>query len=436
MVKHHSSNSKRNNTNNNNSTSNNKAYYILCILILVVLVIYIVNKNTELFIDSTYGMPVSDMHFISDNNKKLIDVPVFNYKLMVIKSNIKNDIKTTTTQPQLMNLQITHPQIMQSQPNIEPHLHSIRTQPQLTQPQLTQLQITQPQLEQLEQLEQIEQQEQQQPQPTNMPSQTTKYSNIQNLETFINTNTNTNTDTNTNTNTNIKNKNTNNHTNNHNIQEQQQAQEQIKLLLPEKKQLKYLSVFQHKPFDKYKGIGQTVILTDEPFNNMSSAIDSVIDRKCLNYVSSSSVMPLGFTLVWTSDINADNKIFSVWAPIAPSGYVSLGDIIVMGVETPPLDICACYQLSLVEKTALSNGILWSAINDMGKMCYCWGIGTLSAFKTSNQYNSNMPELQNVYNLSSASLKRNLLGSDTTEPIPGILNTSNTTYKKNIGGITL
>ena len=422
MVKHNSINSKSN-SKSTSISNNNKAYYILCILILVVFVIYIVNKNTELFIDSTYGMPVSDMHFISDNNKKLIDVPVFNYKLMVIKSNIKNDIKTTTTQPQQMNLKITHPQIMQSQPNIEPHLHSIRTQPQLTQPQITQLQITQPQLEQLDQLDQLDHLDQldQQPQPTNMPSQTTKYSNIQNLETFINTN----------TNTNIKNKNTNN-----NMQEQQQAQEQIKLLLPEKNQLKYLSVFQHKPFDKYKGIGQTVILTDEPFNNMSSAIDSVIDRKCLNYVSSSSVMPLGFTLVWTSDINADNKIFSVWAPIAPSGYVSLGDIIVMGVETPPLDICACYQLSLVEKTALSNGILWSAINDMGKMCYCWGIGTLSAFKTSNQYNSNMPELQNVYNLSSASLKRNLLGSDTTEPIPGILNTSNTTYKKNSGGITL
>ena len=183
---------------------------------------------------------------------------------------------------------------------------------------------------------------------------------------------------------------------------------------------------------------------------MSSAIDSVRDRKCLNYLTSSPVMPQGFTLVWTSDLNADNKIFSVWTPNAPSGYVCLGDIIVMGVESPPLDICACYPLSLVEKSALSNGILWSAINDMGKLCYCWGVGTLATFKTSNQYNGNMPELQNVYNLSSSSLKRNLLGSDKTESgqnntntnttyipsIPSIPNTSNTSYKKNIGGVTL
>ena len=62
----------------------------------------------------------------------------------------------------------------------------------------------------------------------------------------------------------------------------------------------------------------------------------------------------------------------------------------------------------------------------------------------------MPELQNVYNLSSSSLKRNLLGSDKTESgqnntntnttyipsIPSIPNTSNTSYKKNIGGVTL
>ena len=395
MVKHHSSNSK-----SNSKSNNNKAYYILCILILVVLVIYIVNKNTELFIDSTYGMPVSDMHFISDNNKKLIDVPVFNYKLMVIKSNIKNNTKTTTTQPQ-----------------------PTQTQPTQSQPIITE-----------------------QPQPTNMPSQTTKYSNVQQLETFINTNT-----------TSKNNNNNNNNTQEQEqaqaqaqAQEQEQAQEHIKLLLPEKNQLKYLSVFQHKPFDKYKGIGQTVILTDEPFTNMSSAIDSVRDRKCLNYLTSSPVMPQGFTLVWTSDLNADNNIFSVWTPNAPSGYVCLGDIIVMGVESPPLDICACYPLSLVEKSALSNGILWSAINDMGKLCYCWGVGTLATFKTSNQYNGNIPELQNVYNLSSSSLKRNLLGSDKTESgqnntntnttyipsIPSIPNTSNTSYKKNIGGVTL
>lgn len=172
----------------------------------------------------------------------------------------------------------------------------------------------------------------------------------------------------------------------------------------------YLSVFQHKSFDIYKGLGQYAIITSTPFTDTTSAIKSVLDKKCLNFLTSSPIKPIGYTLVWTSDLNADNKIFSVWSPIPPSGCIALGDVIVMGTEQPSLDLIACYPITMLDKTALSNGIIWKASNDMGKMCYCWGVGNIDMFKCSNTYSADMPELQSVYNLSSSVLTSNTVSN--------------------------
>ena len=143
------------------------------------------------------------------------------------------------------------------------------------------------------------------------------------------------------------------------------SQDNINLLLQKNKKTKYLSVFEHKPFANYKGLGQTLIITDTPYDNVDSAINSMIsdinsksvnsnnkfDRKCLNYLTSSPFKPLGYNLIWTSDINDDNKIFSVWSPINPAGCASLGDVIIMGTEQPSIELFACYPITLLEKKA-------------------------------------------------------------------------------------
>ena len=389
---------------------NRKAYYILCILILIIIAIYIINNKTELFSggnstsNSNTSIPVNDIHFISDNNTNLIDVPIFNYKLMIMKTNNKSGPSTPTI-PTQTNTQKT---TAQTKSQVPKKTIPTSTPKQKTSPTSTPKQKTSP----------TSRQKLSQSIPKGITS-SDKFTNIQELDKFINTNTNTNKNTNTNITSNY-NKNKNNKKVDMNENENLDMNEnktvdtsytKINLLLPENKQLKYLTVFHHKPFELYKGIGQTVIITDEPFIDMTSAIASVKNRKCLNYLTSSPIMPVGYNLIWSSDLNDDNKIFSVWSPITPNGYVSLGDVIVMGIEQPPLDLCACYPVSLVDKTALSNGIIWSAINDMGKTCYCWGAGTISTFRASNQYNNNMLELQNVYNLSSSSLTLNLLGTD-------------------------
>lgn len=239
-------------------------------------------------------------------------------------------------------------------------------------------------------------------------TQTPEPANTLSTEMFVNTNT------------------TTNMTSDNNKQDN--IQKNIKLLLPENKTLKYLSVFQHKPFSNYKGIGQTLILTDKPFNNINNAIKSVIDRKCLNYLTSSPFKPLGYNLVWTSDLNTDGKIFSIWSPINPVGCTSLGDVIIMGTEAPSIEQVACYPITLLEKTELSNGIIWTAINDMGRLCYCWGAGNIDTFHATNIYSSDMNELQHVYNLSTTTLTNNIIGSN---KLKNDKNNNNTVINKGI-----
>lgn len=221
-----------------------------------------------------------------------------------------------------------------------------------------------------------------------------------------------------------------------------QQQENINLASPDNKTLKYLSVFQHKPFNTYKGLGQYVILTEQPFENAEFAVQSVLDKKglCLNYLTSCPITPSGYDLIWTSDLNQDGNIFSVWHPIPPAGCVALGDIIVMGTEQPSKDFVACFPITMLDKTALSNGIIWKSINDMGKNCYCWGAGNIDTFRTTNIYSPDMNELQSVYNLPMNLLKNNILspgaGSVNSNATSGNSNTLNSLVKLNSGGITI
>jgi hypothetical protein len=174
---------------------------------------------------------------------------------------------------------------------------------------------------------------------------------------------------------------------------------------------KYLSVFQHKPYNIYKGIGQYALLTDEPIKDTKETIRDILGKQnclCLTHLTSSSIKPIGYNLIWTSDLNKDNQIFSVWHPVPPAGCIALGDIIIMGTEQPSLDLIPCFPITMLENVMLSNGIIWKSINDMGKVCYCWGAGNINTFRCSNIYEPNMSELQSVYNFPISLLTKNTL----------------------------
>ena len=257
---------------------------------------------------------------------------------------------------------------------------------------------------------------------TNTPTPSNTFKTVsEKFESISNSNTHSNTHSNTNTKTNPNKDTTGKNTND-----------------KETRNIKYLSVFQHKPFDTYKGIGQFVILTDNPFSDITSAVNTVLNKRCLNFLTSSPIAPVSYDLVWTSDLNQDGAIFSVWHPIPPAGCATLGDVIVMGTDQPSKNLIACYPITMLEKAALSNGIIWKSMNDMGKLCYCWGAGNIDTFRASNIYSSDMTELQSVYNLPLTTLGSNTLGNNASsvDQSSSENNTLENIINSKSGGITI
>jgi hypothetical protein len=174
--------------------------------------------------------------------------------------------------------------------------------------------------------------------------------------------------------------------------------------------MKYLSVFMHKPFQNYRGLGQCVVITDTPLdeNNKKTVIQSLIDKKCLIYLSSSNFYPVDYQLIWSSDINTDNKVFRIWRPIPIAGCAVLGDVIMQGTEKPPLDYIPCFPITMLKQDdpPVSNGLLWKTSNDMGANCYCWSGGNVNTFFASSVYKHDMIDLLGVYNLPNEFLSSN------------------------------
>lgn len=170
----------------------------------------------------------------------------------------------------------------------------------------------------------------------------------------------------------------------------------------------YLSVFHHKEFaNTYNSLGQYVKISNVPLDK-DVALKDASNIKAVSILTSSTFNPLRYDLIWTSDINQDGEIFSIWHPIAPPGTVALGDIIVLGTDTPALNYVKCIPTTMLSPIHISNGILWSATNDMGRQCFCWGATNINLFRATLQYNDTMPELSTVYNLPPEFLKQNIL----------------------------
>ena len=182
----------------------------------------------------------------------------------------------------------------------------------------------------------------------------------------------------------------------------------------------YLSVFHHKAFtDNYKGLCQYVKISDTPLDETTAIADVASNIKAVSILTSSSINPVSYNLIWTSDINQDGKIFSVWHPVPPTGSACLGDIIVSGTDTPELDYIKCIPITMLKPANVSNGIIWSATNDMGRQCFCWGAGNINQFRCSNIYNQSIPELNTVYNLPPEYLKQNTLLSNAEQTSKGV-----------------
>ncbi|NJL26982.1 MAG: Vps62-related protein [Thermoanaerobaculia bacterium] len=68
--------------------------------------------------------------------------------------------------------------------------------------------------------------------------------------------------------------------------------------------------------------------------------------------------PVGWNLVWTDRGSSGTYDGSIWAPVAPDGYLALGHVANAGYQAPEIDNYRCLRRDLVEITQVGN-IIWA-----------------------------------------------------------------------------
>ena len=69
-----------------------------------------------------------------------------------------------------------------------------------------------------------------------------------------------------------------------------------------------------------------------------------------------TAFPKDFELLWASDCSA----LSFWTPIAPEGYVAVGNAAIDGVKKPPLDSFVCIREDLTDNAVISPAPIWKS----------------------------------------------------------------------------
>ncbi|UKZ90571.1 uncharacterized protein TrAFT101_005581 [Trichoderma asperellum] len=68
--------------------------------------------------------------------------------------------------------------------------------------------------------------------------------------------------------------------------------------------------------------------------------------------------PTGYTLIWKDEKSKADKDGSFWRPIAPNGYVALGDVARGGWSTPDISDVWCVRADLVKQGSFAAHSVW------------------------------------------------------------------------------
>ena len=192
------------------------------------------------------------------------------------------------------------------------------------------------------------------------------------------------------------------------------SEEHIEFLLLNVKlgEKKYLTVIHHQPFNyqnkQFLPIGQLSIITEEEIPQKSNFFTNAIrENESAHLCSSINSLPNDYQEIWNSSMMFEptSTPFSVWRPIPKSGFVSLSDIIVRGMQKPSLDLITCVPVEHTIQLSNINGIIWS---DNGIQCNSIG----RSFKkcVNDDRNINKYDLNNEINGLFTNNKKSLIVS--------------------------
>jgi hypothetical protein len=69
--------------------------------------------------------------------------------------------------------------------------------------------------------------------------------------------------------------------------------------------------------------------------------------------------PVSYTSIWNDAGSGGDNDGSVWRPVAPQGYVTLGDVAVKGYDAPSLEDVWCVRADLVTPSAYDSAPTWT-----------------------------------------------------------------------------
>ncbi|ERN15489.1 uncharacterized protein LOC18443778 [Amborella trichopoda] len=84
-------------------------------------------------------------------------------------------------------------------------------------------------------------------------------------------------------------------------------------------------------------------------------------------------LPIGYDLVWRNCIDDYVSPVSIWLPRAPDGYVSIGCVAIAGYFEPPQEAVYCVHAEIVEETVFEEIRIWSAPGSYPWACYLYQV---------------------------------------------------------------
>ncbi|XP_073352999.1 uncharacterized protein [Aegilops tauschii subsp. strangulata] len=94
-------------------------------------------------------------------------------------------------------------------------------------------------------------------------------------------------------------------------------------------------------------------------------------------VNDNFVLPLGYDLVWRNCAEDYRSPVSLWQPRPPEGYVALGCVAVSAFEEPPLDCAFCVNERFAEDAVFEDQIVWASSDAYPWGCYIYQVQSSS-----------------------------------------------------------
>ncbi|XP_047340944.1 uncharacterized protein LOC124944671 [Impatiens glandulifera] len=105
--------------------------------------------------------------------------------------------------------------------------------------------------------------------------------------------------------------------------------------------------------------------------------------------------PMGYDLVWRNCAEDYVNKVSIWYPRAPEGFVSLGCVAVDGYEEPEGDLVYCISESVVEETTFEDQKIWSCPNSYPWACHIYQVKSdalhFAALRQPREYSEWIPK---------------------------------------------